>query len=68
MFVTRKADAPPVQVAYPRRESLVLLTYLAVYALILFRLLLQIVKDDFEPGRMQQAVVDAYKLTRTAHR
>lgn len=62
VLLTRKADAPPVPVAHPRRESLVLLAYLAVYTFVLFGPLFQIVKDAFEPGRLQQAAIVAYKL------
>ena len=62
LFLTRKTDAPPVPVAHPKRESLVLLAYLLVYTLILFGPLFGMVKDAFEPGRAQQSAVVAYKL------
>ena len=62
IFLTRKTHAPPVPVAHPKRESLVLLAYMLVYTLILFGPLFGIVKGAFEPGRVQQSAVVAYKV------
>jgi membrane protease YdiL (CAAX protease family) len=62
VLLTRKTGAPPVPVKHPRRESLVLLAYLLVYALVLFGPLFGMLKGAFEPGRLQQSVVLAYKL------
>lgn len=62
VLLTRKTNAPSVPVDRPRRESLILLAYLAVYTFVLFGPLFGIVKEAFDPGRLQQSVVLAYKL------
>ncbi|MBA3527545.1 MAG: CPBP family intramembrane metalloprotease [Sphingomonas sp.] len=62
LLLTRRTDAPSVPVADPRRESLFLLGYLLIYTLILFGPLFGAVKEFFEPGRVQQSVVVAYKV------
>jgi membrane protease YdiL (CAAX protease family) len=62
LFLTRKSDAPPVPVLNPRRESLLLLAYLAVYIFILFGPVFGILKDAFVEGRGQQSAVLAYKV------
>ncbi|HXH00658.1 MAG TPA: CPBP family intramembrane glutamic endopeptidase [Xanthomonadaceae bacterium] len=62
MLLTRKTEAPPLPVARPKRESLVVLAYLLIYTLVLFGPLFGIVKGAFEPGRVQQSAVVAYKV------
>ncbi|HEX7931348.1 MAG TPA: hypothetical protein VF470_10660, partial [Sphingomicrobium sp.] len=52
-FVTRKMDPPPVPVASPKRESVGLLVYLVVYAVLLIGFGLGAVKNAFPPGPTQ---------------
>lgn len=61
-LVTRKMDAPPVPVANPRRESIGLLAYLALYAVVLIGFGLGAVKHAIPPGPTREIVVLAYKL------
>lgn len=61
-FLTRKMDAPAVPVANPKRESLGLLAYLLVYAVLLIGIWLGTIKHDIPPSRAQDLAVLAYKL------
>ena len=61
-FLTRKMDAPAVPVANPKRESLGLLAYLAVYAVLLIGVWLGSIKQAIPPGPTQELAVLAYKL------
>ena len=60
--VTRKMAAPPVPVANPRRESMGLLAYLAVYAVVLIGFGLGALKQAIPAGPAQELAVLAYKL------
>jgi CAAX protease family protein len=62
VFLTRKADAPPVPVAKPRTETLAILGYLLLYAFVLFGPVSGWVKGAFDPGPVQELAVLAYKL------
>jgi membrane protease YdiL (CAAX protease family) len=62
LFLTRKTLAPAVPVALPRRESLVLLLYVLVYALLIFGPLSGMLRSIVPPGRAQEVVMLAYKL------
>ena len=62
LLLTRKTDAPPVPVCRPKAESLVILAYLLVYALVLFDPTSGIVRNAFTPGPVQECVVLAYKI------
>ena len=61
-FVTRKMDAPSVPVANPKRESLGLLFYLVLYAVLLIGIWLGSIREAFPPGPAQELAVLAYKL------
>ena len=61
-FLTRKMDAPAVPVAKPARESLGLLAYLAVYAVLLIGIWLGSIKQAIPSGQTQELAVIAYKL------
>jgi membrane protease YdiL (CAAX protease family) len=61
-FLTRKMDAPDVPVANPKRESLGLLAYLALYAVLLIGIWLGSIKQAIPPGQKQELAVLAYKL------
>jgi membrane protease YdiL (CAAX protease family) len=61
-FLTRKMDAPAVPVANPKRESLALLGYLVIYAVLLIGIWLGSIKHSIPPGREQDLDVLAYKL------
>src|SRR6476646_1624740 len=61
-FLTRKMDAPAVPVANPKRESLGLLAYLAVYAVLLVGIWLGSIKKAVPDERTQELAVLAYKL------
>lgn len=61
-FVTRKMNAPPVPVASPRRESVGLLVYLLIYAVLLIGFGLGAVKEAIPAGQTQELAVLAYKL------
>lgn len=60
--LTRKIAAPLIPVANPRKESLGLLVYVAIYAVLLIGWGLGAVKHAVEPGVVQEVVVLAYKL------
>lgn len=61
-WLTRKTDAPPVEVARPRRQTLLLLAYLLIYAFGVIGWGLGAVKEAVPPGPVQEWVVLAYKL------
>ena len=61
-FLTRKMEAPAVPVERPRRESLALLAYIALYAVLLIGLWLGAVREAIPPGRTQELAVLGYKL------
>jgi membrane protease YdiL (CAAX protease family) len=61
-FLTRKMGAPAVPVADPRRESLGLLAYLVIYAVLLIGIGLGSIKQHIPPGPVQEVTVLAYKL------
>ncbi len=61
-FLTRKMEAPAPPVANPRRESLAVLIYLAVYALVIFGWLYGALKAAIPPGQMQEIAVMGFKL------
>jgi membrane protease YdiL (CAAX protease family) len=61
-FLTRKMDAPAVPVANPKRESLALLAYLIIYAVLLIGIWLGSIKRAIPPGQTQDVAVLAYKL------
>ena len=60
--VTRKMAAPPVPVANPPRESMGLLAYLAVYAVVLIGFGLGALREAIPAGPAQELAVLAYKL------
>ena len=60
--VTLKMAAPPTPVANPRRESMGLLAYLAVYAVVLIGFGLGALKETIPAGPAQELAVLAYKL------
>ncbi len=60
--VTRKMNAPPVPIADPKRESIGLLAYLAVYAVVLIGFGLGALKQTIPAGPAQELAVLAYKL------
>jgi len=55
-------DAPAVPVERPQRESLALLGYIALYAVLLIGLGLGALRDAIPPGRTQELAVLGYKL------
>lgn len=61
-FLTRRMAAPPVPVARPQAESLALLGYLAVYAVLLVGIWLGTVRDAVPSGQGQELAVLGYKL------
>ncbi len=61
-FVTRKMDAPSVPVDRAKRESLGLLSYLIIYAVLLIGIWLGSVKEAIPPGQTQELAVIGYKL------
>ena len=61
-LVTRKMDAPPVPVASPQHESVALLLYLVVYAVLLVGFGLGAIKEAIPGGQTQELTVLAYKL------
>ena len=61
-FLTRKMDAPAVPVEQPARQSIGLLVYLAIYAVLLIGIWLGTIKHAIAPGPAQELVVLAYKL------
>jgi membrane protease YdiL (CAAX protease family) len=61
-FLTRKMDAPAVPVEQPARQSIGLLVYLAIYAVLLIGVWLGTIKHAIPPGPTQEFAVLAYKL------
>lgn len=61
-FVTRKMDAPAVPVERPQRESLGLLAYLIIYAVLLIGIWLGSVREAIPAGQTQELAVVGYKL------
>ena len=61
-FCTRRMNAPAVPVAQPARESLGLLAYLALYAVLLIGIWLGSLRDAIPEGPSQEVAVLAYKL------
>ena len=60
--LTRKIDAPAIAVAKPARESIGLLAYIAVYAIVFIGWGIGAVKAGIEPGQAQEVAMLAYKL------
>ena len=61
-FLTRKMDAPPVPVEQPAKQSIGLLAYLVIYAVLLIGIWLGSIKHAIPPGPIQELAVLAYKL------
>lgn len=61
-FLTRHMNAPEIPVARPKRESLGLLAYLAIYAFLLIGIWLGTVRNAVPEGPNQEWAVLAYKL------
>ena len=61
-FLTRKMNAPAVPVNRPARESLGLLAYLAIYAVLLIGIWLGTVREAIPEGPNQEWAVLGYKL------
>ena len=61
-FLTRKMDAPAVPVEQPAKQSIALLVYLAIYAVLLIGIWLGTIKQAIPPGPAQELAVLAYKL------
>ena len=62
LFLTRKMDAPGPEVRRPARESLTLLAYIMLYAVLLVGLWLGSIKHSIPAGATQELAVLAYKL------
>lgn len=62
LLLTRKMDAPPPEVRKPRRESIALLAYVIIYAVLLIGIVMGSIKHSVPPGAGQDLVVLAYKL------
>lgn len=62
LFLTRKMDAPGPDVRRPARESLTLLVYILLYAVLLIGLWLGSIKRAIPAGATQDLAVLAYKL------
>ena len=60
--LTRKIDAAEIAVANPRKESLGLLAYMAVYALLFIGWGIGVLKQAIPPGQAQEIATLAYKL------
>ena len=60
--LTRKIDAPAIPVANPRKESLGLLAYLAIYALLFIGWGIGALKTAIAPGQAQETAMLASKL------
>ena len=61
-FLTRRMNAPSVPVTRPRAESIALLLYVAIYAVLLIGIWLGTVKEAVPPGQTQNLAVLSYKL------
>ena len=62
LFLTRKMEAPPPEARNPARESIGLLAYVVLYALLLIGIWLGTIKHSVAPGAGQDLAVLAYKL------
>ncbi len=62
LFFTRQTQAPPPEVWKPARESLVLLAYMVVYAVLLIGIWLGSIRHIVPAGAKQDLLVLAYKL------
>jgi uncharacterized protein len=60
--LTRKIAAPVINIANPRKESLGLLAYVAIYALVFLGWGMGALNAAIAPGQMQEVVTLAYKL------
>ena len=61
-FLTRHMNAPDVPVTHPQRESVSLLAYLVIYAVLLIGIWLGSIRDAIPPGQTQELAVIGYKL------
>jgi membrane protease YdiL (CAAX protease family) len=61
-FLTRKMNAPAVPVANPKRESLGLLAYLLIYAILFIGIWLGTLRRAIPDERTQEVAILAYKL------
>ena len=61
-FLTRKMDAPAVPVEQPAKQSIALIVYLAIYAVLLIGIWLGTIKQAIPPGPTQELAVLGYKL------
>src|SRR3954453_4039411 len=61
-FLTRKMAAPAVPVARPQWESLALIGYIVVYAVLFIGIGLGSVRNALPPGPTQELAVVVYKL------
>lgn len=62
LLLTRKTNPPAVPVRCPKRESVLLLGYLAFYAFVAFGPVIGAVKNAFPPGSTRELAVVGYKL------
>jgi membrane protease YdiL (CAAX protease family) len=62
IFLTRKTNAPPVPVDSPKKESIVLLGYLLIYAFILFGPVAGLIRESIVSERTELLAMLAYKL------
>lgn len=60
--LTRKIAAPVINIANPRKESLGLLAYVAIYALVFLGWGMGALNQAIVPGQMQELATLAYKL------
>jgi uncharacterized protein len=60
--LTRKIAVPVITIANPRKESLGLLAYIAIYALVFLGWGMGALKEAVAPGQMQELATLAYKL------
>ena len=60
--ITRKIDAPIIPVTNPRKESLSLLAYVALYAVLFLGWGMGALKATIAPGQAQEIATLAYKL------
>ena len=62
LLLTRKTKAPAVPVAQPKRESVALLAYLALYAFVAFGPLFTVFKSALAPGPQRELAIVGYKV------
>ncbi len=60
--ITRKNEAPPIVMHQAKRESVALLTYVLIYAVLFLGLAFGPMKSVFPPGQMQEVWVTSIKL------